>query len=204
MVGQRGATCLSQAPGNSVGCTCCVLPRGVRVRSQRRSHIRGPLSVGTGQWSRNWRLWVFAGVSWCGLIAGTSSTVILPHDFFAWIASHVLRDEASFRAFAAFWGFAWFAIVKGWHATEFAILCAFAIMILDRIAMSRPRRNVALALAFSLLFAVSDEYHQTFVPGRGGTWTDVVIDGLGASVAGLIALRWRERPNDRSSGPSVR
>ena len=149
--------------------------------------------MGTGERSPGWRLWVFAGVSWCGLIAGTSSTVILPHDFFAWIATYVFRDEVSFRAFATFWRYAWFAIVKGWHAAEFAILCMLALMILDRIAMSRPRRNVVLALAFSLLFAVLDEYHQTFVPGRGGTWTDVVIDGLGASAVGLIAWQRRGR-----------
>jgi VanZ family protein len=46
-------------------------------------------------------------------------------------------------------------------------------------------------VAFSLLFAVFDEYHQTFVPGRGGTRTDVAIDALGASLAGLIA--WHRR-----------
>jgi VanZ like family len=50
---------------------------------------------------------------------------------------------------------------------------------------SYRRWNIALALAFSLVFAAMDEYHQTFVPGRGGTWTDVAIDGIGASVAAL-------------------
>jgi len=125
----------------------------------------------------------------------TSSTVILPHDFLAWIATYVFRDEASFRAFATFWGYSWFAIVKGWHAAEFAILFMIAISVLDRLTGSCSRRNVALTLAFSLLFAVSDEYHQTFVPRRGGTATDVVIDGLGASVAALIAWRRRGLPD---------
>jgi hypothetical protein len=128
---------------------------------------------------------------------GTSSTVILPHDFFAWVATHVFRDEMSFRAFTTFWGYGWFAIVKGWHAAEFAVLFVLAVTILDRMTGSCSRRNLALALAFSLLFAVSDEYHQTFVPGRGGTWIDVAIDGLGASVAGLIAWRRREQSGDR-------
>ncbi len=159
----------------------------------RRSHIRDRSSVETGQRSSSWRLWAFAGVAWGCLIAATSSTVILPHDFFAWIAAHVFRDEASFRAFATFWGYAWFAIVKSWHAAEFAILCLLAIMVLDRLSMSRTRRNVALALAFACLFAISDEYHQTFVPGRGGTWTDVAIDCSGAFLVGLIAWQRREK-----------
>ena len=94
------------------------------------------------------------------------------------MATYVFRDEASFRTFAAFWGHSWFAIVKGWHAAEFAILFALGLAVLDRLTGSGSRRKIALALALSLLFAVSDEYHQTFVPGRGGTGTDVAIDGL--------------------------
>ena len=121
--------------------------------------------------------------------------MILPHDFFAWVASHVFVTESSFRRFAAFWGYSWFAIVKGWHAAEFAILYVVTLVVLDRLTGSGTRRNVALALAFALCFAILDEYHQTFVPGRGGTWTDVAIDGLGASMAALIA--WRRRPTDR-------
>jgi len=45
-----------------------------------------------------------------------------------------------------------------------------------------------LALAITLLYAVSDEWHQTFVPGRNGWWVDVVVDGMGAGLA-----MWRER-----------
>jgi hypothetical protein len=135
--------------------------------------------------------WLVVAVAWTGFIAATSSAVILPHDFFAWIASHVFRDEASFRAFAGFWCFSWFAIVKGWHAVEFAVLFAITLVILDRLTGARTQRNVALALACSLLFALSDEYNQTFVPGRGGTWTDIAIDRLGASLADQFA--WRRR-----------
>ncbi len=37
---------------------------------------------------------------------------------------------------------------------------------------------------FVILYAVSDEVHQLFVPGRGGQLTDVIIDTAGAG-AGL-------------------
>ena len=93
-----------------------------------------PLSFSMLRWP-----WLIAAVAWASLIAGTSSTVILPHDFFAWIASHLLTDPASFRRFAAFWGYSWFAIVKGWHAVEFAILFLFSLSVLDRLSGARRR-----------------------------------------------------------------
>jgi VanZ like family len=122
--------------------------------------------------------------------------VILPHDFFAWIASHLFTTKTSYRAFAIFWGSSWFAIVKGWHAAEFAILFTLARALLDRVAGVSSGRALALALAFCLLYAISDEYHQTFVPGRGGTWVDVAIDTLGASAAASRAwIRHRRGPS---------
>jgi hypothetical protein len=123
---------------------------------------------------------------WCGLIFGTSCTVVTAQGLYAWIAAQA--DEETFRKFAVFWGFSWFAIVKGWHAAEYAILFWFIKAALDRIAPSHRRRNIASSLVLCLLFAISDEYHQTFVPGRNGTWTDVLIDGLGAGLAALISI----------------
>jgi VanZ family protein len=35
---------------------------------------------------------------------------------------------------------------------------------------------------FCVLYAVSDEVHQLFVPGRGAQVTDVLIDNAGAFV----------------------
>lgn len=135
---------------------------------------------------RAWAL-AIAGLAWCGFIIGTSSTVILPHDFFAWIASRVFTDEASFHRFVVFWRDSWFAIVKGWHAVEFALLFAFIWLLLGRLSRLTPRRSVILAAAFCAFFAITDEYHQTFVPGRGGTWTDVAIDCVGIGLAAFVA-----------------
>ncbi|APW59710.1 VanZ family protein [Paludisphaera borealis] len=136
---------------------------------------------------------LLAAMTWCGLIFGTSSTVVMPHAFFAWIASHVLTDPESMQGFRVFWGLSWFAIVKGWHAAEYAILFLFTRAMLDRFTSLRPRRSILFALAFCVLFAMSDEYHQTFVPGRGGTWTDVAIDCLGAGLAALVCYVRQKR-----------
>ena len=48
-------------------------------------------------------------------------------------------------------------------------------------------RNPAAAIAITLAYAVSDEYHQTFVEGRHGSPVDVLIDAAGVAVA--VALQ---------------
>jgi VanZ family protein len=46
-----------------------------------------------------------------------------------------------------------------------------------------------------LLFGFSDEYHQSFVAGRSSEFLDLVADGVGGLVVGLVwFIRWgRER-----------
>ena len=43
------------------------------------------------------------------------------------------------------------------------------------------------ALTVCVAYAVFDEAHQTFVPGRTGSWTDVAVDS-GGSLAGVWAI----------------
>jgi|SRR5690625_221633 len=40
-------------------------------------------------------------------------------------------------------------------------------------------RSVCFTFLFTTLYAISDEYHQTFIPGRSGEWQDVLIDSCG-------------------------
>ncbi|AIE85699.1 hypothetical protein OP10G_2331 [Fimbriimonas ginsengisoli Gsoil 348] len=75
---------------------------------------------------------------------------------------------------AAIWGKAWWLPVKGWHATEFAVLYAL---------LRYSGRNREAALLLVTLGAALDEFHQTFVEGRTGTARDVLIDVGGALAA---------------------
>jgi len=54
-------------------------------------------------------------------------------------------------------------------------------------------RQLAWALALTVAYALTDEYHQTFVAGRGGKLVDVGIDGIGAMVGLAIRLGWQRR-----------
>jgi len=65
------------------------------------------------------------------------------------------------------------------HAAEYAILGALLL---------RATRNAGLAFALAVLYAASDELHQTFVEGRVGAIHDVAIDAIGAAI-GIVLYR---------------
>ncbi|HYM58820.1 MAG TPA: VanZ family protein [Solirubrobacteraceae bacterium] len=46
--------------------------------------------------------------------------------------------------------------------------------------------------AIALLYAASDEFHQSFVHGRSGSPVDWAIDVVGVVVAGLLARRYSQ------------
>ena len=64
------------------------------------------------------------------------------------------------------------------HVTEYAVL-AFLL----RRALSTP-----WAFAAAVGYAITDEFHQTFVRGRHGAPRDVLIDSIGI-VIGLVVAR---------------
>jgi VanZ family protein len=75
------------------------------------------------------------------------------------------------------------------HLTEYAILGLLVFRALSHSKTnlppwSWPRVGGALLIVF--LYAATDEYHQSFVPGRTALFSDVCIDTGGATIA-LIA-----------------
>ena len=52
---------------------------------------------------------------------------------------------------------------------------------------SEARKPANLALLIGILYAVSDEFHQLFVPGRAGQFRDVLVDGAGTVLGVLLA-----------------
>jgi VanZ family protein len=73
------------------------------------------------------------------------------------------------------------------HAALYGLLCwLWARALATRLSGARA---VACALAVSVLYAVSDEYHQTFVAGRAGSSLDVAIDTAGALVVASLLRR---------------
>lgn len=82
--------------------------------------------------------------------------------------------------------FVTFAVRKSAHAFAFFGLGILAFLVLRLSTLST--RGVAVAcLGFVILFAISDEVHQLFVPGRSGEIRDVLID-VAAGAAGMLVM----------------
>jgi VanZ family protein len=68
------------------------------------------------------------------------------------------------------------------HAGEFAALGALLL---------RALRDERLALVLGVAYAVTDELHQHFVPGRVASPLDVLIDAVGVALGVLLWRRSR-------------
>ncbi|MBI4039679.1 VanZ family protein [Candidatus Daviesbacteria bacterium] len=77
-----------------------------------------------------------------------------------------------------------FILKKLVHLLEYAALYLFLYR--------ATYRNWQQALAISIVYAITDEIHQSFTPGREPAIRDVIIDSTGASVAGIIL--WKYQP----------
>ncbi|MSQ61575.1 MAG: VanZ family protein [Dehalococcoidia bacterium] len=89
-------------------------------------------------------------------------------------------------------GFSWQDKLQ--HAAVYAVLAFLTL----RAAAALPRLGrfptllLVLTLVWAALYALSDEWHQSFVPGRDASALDWLADVVGAAMA-LPALRWLRR-----------
>ncbi|MGN1083963.1 MAG: VanZ family protein [Lachnospiraceae bacterium] len=90
-----------------------------------------------------------------------------------------------------------FLVRKAAHMTEYFLL-TLSIFLPLRVWLltgkdSTRKTTIGKILLFTLLlsiaFAVLDEFHQVFVPGRCGTPKDVLIDSIGILIACLLLLK---------------
>jgi VanZ family protein len=76
-----------------------------------------------------------------------------------------------------------FSIKKLGHMAGYALLASAFLHGINRFTPGA----VLAAWLFTVLYAVTDEIHQSFVPGRNASVVDVFIDAAGA-LAGLFLL----------------
>jgi VanZ family protein len=81
------------------------------------------------------------------------------------------------------------------HAATYGTLWFLWWRALDRRALP--------AVAITLVYAISDEYHQTFIHGRHGSPLDVAVDMAGVMIAYGLATRpgMPAAPRPRAGGP---
>jgi VanZ family protein len=89
----------------------------------------------------------------------------------------------------------WDSLVKKtMHALAYGVLALLILRAL-RGYWSDERAIRLASIGLAVAYAVSDEYHQTFVPGRDGNMIDVIVDAAG--VVGATALDWGRRQEQR-------
>ncbi|MFJ7727751.1 VanZ family protein [Neobacillus sp. NPDC097160] len=76
-----------------------------------------------------------------------------------------------------------FLIRKATHLTAFGILSFFLFKSLERY-----RFSYLLAWCITFLYAMTDEWHQSFVPNRTASFKDVLIDTSGAFIVLLLTF----------------
>jgi hypothetical protein len=132
------------------------------------------------------RIW-FIVAAWATTIFITSCTFIERRVFIDFVGRFIPTGVPK-QIWVSFWGAFGIVVVKAYHMAEFALLCYLLFLLINARWAKKQSVVVLTAAAISALYAVSDEWHQTFVPGRGGTWVDVVIDccGIGLSSAAVM------------------
>ncbi|MEW6330042.1 MAG: VanZ family protein [Pseudomonadota bacterium] len=77
------------------------------------------------------------------------------------------------------------------HAAAYGVLCMFlALSFVPPFVMNW--RQVLLLTILVTAYGVTDEYHQSFVPGRDASLLDVLADGTGGFIVAWI-MHWRYR-----------
>ncbi len=81
------------------------------------------------------------------------------------------------------------------HATEYAVL---GFLIAGSFSDGTKRRRVSVGIPWlaGTVYAISDEIHQFFVPGRSCQVSDMALDSAGVMIGVLVAqlLWYRRRP----------
>jgi VanZ family protein len=81
-----------------------------------------------------------------------------------------------------------FMVRKLAHVALFFTLAFFALQV-----VRHWRRQYLAAWAFAVVYGLTDEWHQLYVPGRSGKVGDVLIDAAGAAICIAIVYLWDKR-----------
>lgn len=73
------------------------------------------------------------------------------------------------------------------HGLEYCVLAIFVSLHLYACGKVKWKLFIS-SIIFSSFYAATDEFHQTFVAGRSGQVSDVLIDTMGATIGVIIFM----------------
>ena len=139
------------------------------------------------------RLWRYGPLIFCMaaiFLASTdelsgSKTTLVIEPFLRWFFPHITSQRVELIHFL---------VRKAGHFSEYAILGFLAARAIStsRHYLFRARWFVA-SLVLVSLYALLDEYHQSFVPSRTASIYDSMIDVAGGLTALLVVALWKRK-----------
>ena len=90
-----------------------------------------------------------------------------------------------------------FLVKKGGHALGYGLLALTYLHGLRNGKGEIEIRRLVIAWVLATMYSATDEFHQSFVPGRFPAVTDVMIDSLGAASALFLVNKFYNK-NDHS------
>jgi len=79
-----------------------------------------------------------------------------------------------------------FLFFKGLHIIEYGVLFVLVHQAVQKTLNLSFQKTVFLSLLLTIIYGISDEIHQLFVPTREGRLRDVFIDAIGAFLGNLV------------------
>ena len=84
-----------------------------------------------------------------------------------------------------------FIVKKTAHLTEYGIFATLLYRALKESGVNKKRAGF-YAIVLAAGYAITDEFHQSFTPGREPTLRDIIIDTIGATLA--VYTLWKLLP----------
>jgi len=152
-------------------------PKGVKVRMIFYRNI-----------AKYWKYWLPVTL-WMGFIYWMSTDTFSSQNTFPWVETllRFLVPKISFQELV----FLHTLIRKTAHVTEYFV---FGLLLFRTFrggsASSWSWRQRLFALIIVVLWAASDEFHQSFVSSRTASAVDVAVDTAGGILAQCVAFLW--------------
>jgi len=141
---------------------------------------------------------------WLGVIFVGSTEVMSAEQTSRFLVPFLrwLDPQISFATIAAIH----FALRKLGHLTEYAIFAALLWRALRCGTCLQAKMSILFLLAWlaAAIFAVTDEFHQSFVPSRTASPIDIMIDICGAMIGLIICMMFATQGRSRPLNQKTR
>src|SRR6266567_1210549 len=141
---------------------------------------------------------------WLGVIFVGSTGVMSAEQTLRFLVPFLrwLDPQISFATIAAIH----FALRKLGHLTEYAIFAALLWRALRRGTHLQAKMSILFLLAWlaAAIFALTDEFHQSFVPSRTASPIDMMIDICGAMIGLIICMMFAAQGRSRPLNQETR